>query len=82
MLYTKDTLQEEEQRLKPGTRKEVAFKILKGAGSEGRTVLQIVAEAKQQGLREFADSERKQLQMVRFPMPAPPPPLLPSPKLG
>ena len=57
-------LQEEEKRLRAGTRKEAVFKVLREAGSEGRTVLQIAEEARQRGIRDFADSERKLLQLV------------------
>ena len=59
-----NSVQEEEKRLREGTRKEAVFKVLRESGSEGRTVLQIADEARQRGIRDFADSERKLLQLV------------------
>ena len=58
------TLQEEEERLKPGTHKSILFLILKEAGADGMNVQQMVDAAKQRGLKEYDGSNRKVLSEV------------------
>lgn len=57
--------QEEEKRYRPGTNKHIAFQALKAAGPKGLTVPQIMAAAKQSGLKAFDDGAKRVIQFVR-----------------
>ena len=63
-LHITQALQEEEERLKPGTHKSILFPILKAAGADGMNVQQMVDAAMQRGLKEYNGSNRKVLSEV------------------
>jgi hypothetical protein len=58
--------QEEEKALKEGTNKALMFPILKLAGSGGLTLPQIMEKAKEGGVMDFNDKNRRHLCSVSF----------------
>lgn len=62
-------MQEEEQRIKPGTNKAVIFAVLKQVGAKGMSVADIMRAAAQQGLREFTDNQKGAVSAVCHPFP-------------
>ena len=56
--------QEEEARFRPGTNKFVAFAVLKGAGSEGLSVPEIMDAARELGLKEYGEESKRIIQFA------------------
>lgn len=59
-----DLLQEEEERLKPGTHKSVMFKVLKHATVEGMTLQEIISKAVEMGFSHFEEAQKSSLSAV------------------
>ncbi len=59
-------LQEEEQRLKPGTHKFVMFQVLRNATVEGMTIQGIVDKAIAIGFKQFEEVQKSSLSAVRI----------------
>ena len=55
--------------MKPGSNKDVAFRVLKEAGPGGLTIQQIMDAAKQKELKDFTDSSRGSLSSVSHHLP-------------
>ena len=61
------SLQEEEERFRPGTNKAVSLQVLKDAGIEGMSLGEIMDVSQSRGLKDWEPGAKRILQFVSHP---------------